>query len=747
MRIARIGSIGRISALQSSLRTKFTLVLLLVALVPMAGLTFRNYSDSRQALLASTTNQLLGHAGLQANSIDAFLGDRLSSAQLLASLPGIATYLQLPPGSRTGATSDTFAAANSVATAKGSVAYFLDNSGSSVLTTDVGTLGQNFANQSYFQAALSGQDYIQSPTMSAQSAQFSLFFASPIRGGNGAVVGVAVLRTPASQLQQALQADLNVLAPGSYGLLLDRYGIRVADGADPKANFSAIAPLSAADHQLLVSQQHRFGSADSQPVITPAPQLAQLARALTAPGAAGHAAINPTNGSSATVEAAAVRLHAKNWTYVELVPQAAFLAAPDAELRTAAEWFAAIALATVLLSILLARQFTAPLGAIAGYLHRVREGDYKSRLNTSSHDEFGRLAEDVNVTVDRLTNLLHTSEQRDAMQVQIEKLLDEVSAVADGDLRVEAEVTAGTLGSVADSFNYMIEELRRIIGTVQASTYEVSTSAMQLRQSSELLAAGSAQQSERIAETTLAVRSMDESIQLVAENAGLSRQVAEEAFANAQRGGEAVAKTIASMNRIRVNVQDTAKKVKQLGESSQEIGDIVKLIEDIADKTDLLALNAAIQAELAGEHGRGFAVLADEVRRLAERATASTKQIATLVKSIQSETQEAVTAMEESTLEVVGGSKLADEAGQALLAIDRVMGQLTQRIASISDATAEQASASKQIAATMRDISDVTTQANASTRDAAEKVSYLDQVAAQLRTSVATFRLPESRPA
>ncbi|HEV7215961.1 MAG TPA: methyl-accepting chemotaxis protein, partial [Chloroflexota bacterium] len=259
--------------------------------------------------------------------------------------------------------------------------------------------------------------------------------------------------------------------------------------------------------------------------------------------------------------------------------------------------------------------------------------------------------------------------------------------------------------------------------------------------------AGSAQQSERIAETTLAVRSMDESIQLVAENAGLSRQVAEEAFANAQRGGEAVAKTIASMNRIRVNVQDTAKKVKQLGESSQEIGDIVKLIEDIADKTDLLALNAAIQAELAGEHGRGFAVLADEVRRLAERATASTKQIATLVKSIQSETQEAVTAMEESTLEVVGGSKLADEAGQALLAIDRVMGQLTERIASISEATAEQASASKQIAATMRDISDVTTQTNASTRDAAEKVSYLDQVAAQLRTSVATFRLPESQPA
>ncbi len=731
----------------SSVRTKFTLVLLLVALAPMALLTYRNYLDSRQALLSSSTNQLVGHAGLQANSIDSFLADRLTSAELLASLPGIGAYLQLPAGSRTGATLDTFAAANSIATAKGAAAYYLDSSGNSVLTTDVGNMNQKFADQSYFQQAIKGQDYIQSPTIAAQSTQYSLFFAAPIRGNNGAVVGVAVLRTPASQLQQLLQTDANVLAPGSYGLLLDHYGILVANGADPKTNYTAMAPLSANDRQLLVDQQQRFGPSGAAPALSPAPQVMQLTHALTAPGAVGHAAINPGNGTQATVEAAGVRLHGKDWTYVEVLPQAALLAAPNAELRTAALWFSGIGLAIIVLSIFLARQFTAPLGAITRYLHRVREGDYQSRLATRSRDEFGLLAEDVNVTVDRLTTLLHSSEQKDAMQVQIEKLLDEVSAVADGDLRVEAEVTSGTLGSVADSFNYMIEELRRIIGTVQASTFEVSTSAMQLRQSSELLAAGSAQQSERIAETTQAVRTMDESIQRVAENASLSRQVAEEAFANAQRGGDAVAKTIASMSRIRSNVQDTAKKVKQLGESSQEIGDIVKLIEDIADKTDLLALNAAIQAELAGEHGRGFAVLADEVRRLAERATASTKQIATLVKGIQSETQQAVMAMEESTREVVSGSQLADEAGQALLAIDRVMAQLTDRIASISDATAEQAMASKQIAETMRDISEVTTRTNASTLDAAEKVTYLDQVAAQLRTSVAAFRLPESKSA
>lgn len=729
----------------TSVRAKFTLVLLLVALLPMGLITARNDLDSRQALLQTTTAQLVGHANLQAGSIDTFLTDRLSSAQLLAALPGIGAYLQAPGGNRTTASLDTFAAANAIASAKGTAAFYLDARGTTVLTTDLNINGQDFSKQSFFQEALKGQPYIQSPALTADSTQYSLFFAAPVRNAQGQVDGVAVLRSPASDLQQALAADANVLAPGSYGLLLDSHGIRIADSVNAKADFTAIATLSTADQQTLIQQQQRFGAASPQ--VVAAPQLAMLVKPLLQPGSAAHATINPGTGTDATTAAAAVRLHTKDWTYVECVPEAAFLALPNSELQSAVLWFLTITAAVIILAILLARVFTEPLTAIAAYLGRVRAGDYQSRLDVRRRDEFGRLAGDINATVDRLTLLLQTSEQKDAMQSQIEKLLDEVSAVAQGDLRVEAEVTAGTLGSVADSFNYMIEELRRIIGTVQATTAEVSTSAMQLRQSSELLAAGSAQQSMQIAETSAAVRSMDDSIQRVAEHVSLSRQVADQALGNAQRGGEAVAKTIASMSRIRLNVQETAKKVKQLGESSQEIGDIVKLIEDIADKTDLLALNAAIQAELAGEHGRGFAVLADEVRRLAERATASTKQIATLVKSIQSETQEAVTAMEESTREVVAGSQLADAAGQALLAIDHVMVQLAESITTISAATTEQARASAHIAATMRDISEVTTQTNASTRDAAEKVGYLDQVATRLRVSVSAFQLPEGQTA
>lgn len=729
-----------------SVRTKFTVVLLLVALLPMVLLTLQNNVNSRQALLASAREGLAGHTRLQAGSIDSYLADRLASVNVLASLPGIASYLAAAAGQQPAAAPDLIAAAQAIAHAKGSAAFFMDAKGTSVLTTDPATQGLNFGFRDYFKAAMAGNSYVESPVISIATKTYSLYFAAPVKDAGGKVVGAAILRTPAEDLQSLLAADANTLGQGSYGILLDAHGVRIANGADPSLNFSAVAPLPAAEVKHIVQEQKRFGSASGGLPMSPAPQLAHLA------GMAGTAgspvlAIDPGKGTTPTVEADAVRLKAKPWTYVEVLPVSTFMAAPNAELRDALLWLLMVAVVIILLAIVLAQRFTRPVEAIALYLRRVRDGDYQSRLTVASHDEFGRLAEDVNATVDRLTQLVQSSEQKDAMQSHIEKLLDEVSAVAEGDLRVEAEVTAGTLGSVADSFNYMIEELRRIIGAVQATTVEVSTSALQLRQSSERLAAGSAHQSAQIAETTLAVRSMDESIQRVAENASLSRQVAENGLTNAQRGGEAVAKTIASMNRIRVNVQETAKKVKQLGESSQEIGDIVKLIEDIADKTDLLALNAAIQAELAGEHGRGFAVLADEVRRLAERATASTKQIASLVKGIQSETQEAVTAMEESTREVVAGSQLADEAGQALLSIDHVMAQLAQRIAAISEATATQAEASAQITVTMRDISDVTTQANVSTIEAAEKVGYLDQVANRLRTSVSAFRLPEGQSA
>src|SRR5260221_5082646 len=247
----------------------------------------------------------------------------------------------------------------------------------------------------------------------------------------------------------------------------------------------------------------------------------------------------------------------------------------------------------------------------------------------------------------------------------------------------------------------------------------------------------------KISHTTEAVEALAIFIQNVARNAQSSADAAQDALHNANSGQQAVRQTIEGMMLIRENVQETSKKIKRLGERSNEIGEIVRIIEDIADQTNLLALNAAIQSAMAGEHGRGFAVVADEIRLLAERSTESTKRIATLVKSIQGDTFEAVVAMEDSTQEVVKGSQLADEAGRALNSIYTAVERQAQMIESIARAANEQGQVSENVAVAIGQISGITSQTNAGTQEAAMSISYLAELADQLRASVSTFRLPE----
>jgi hypothetical protein len=247
----------------------------------------------------------------------------------------------------------------------------------------------------------------------------------------------------------------------------------------------------------------------------------------------------------------------------------------------------------------------------------------------------------------------------------------------------------------------------------------------------------------QISQTTQAVEELATFIQNVAHNARLSAEAAQDALRNANVGQNAVRQSIEGMVLIRENVQETSKKIKRLGERSNEISEIIRIIEDIADQTNLLALNAAIQSAMAGEHGRGFAVVADEIRLLAERSTESTKRIETLVKSIQGDTYEAVVAMEDSTQEVVKGSSLADDAGRALNSIYTAVERQAQMIEDIANAANEQAQVSENVAVAMGEISETTRQTNIGTQEASMSVSYLAELADQLRASVSTFRLPE----
>jgi methyl-accepting chemotaxis protein len=401
-------------------------------------------------------------------------------------------------------------------------------------------------------------------------------------------------------------------------------------------------------------------------------------------------------------------------------------------------------LLAVLAGALLARRLTSQTKHIMELFGRIEAGDYKARAPVVSSDELGQMTEGLNRMLDNTLNLIQSKEERDALQASIVKLLDEVGNVASGDLTCEAEVTSDVTGAIADAFNYMIAELRRIISKVQDVTVQVSTVANQTQVTTQQLAKGSDEQAAQIINTYSAINQMAVSIQQVSENAKRCAAVAQQSLLNAKQGAQSVQDTIRGMARIRDRVQETAKRIKRLGETSQEIGEIVQLIEDIADRTSILALNASIQASMAGEAGTGFAVVAEEIERLAERSAEATKRIANLVKAIQTGTVEAIAAMEESTKEVVEGSKLANQAGQALVEIEAVSNQLAELIESISRAAVQQAQGSEAISKSMAEIAQITQRTASGIKQSAFTVNNLAVLADELRASVASFKLPSN---
>ncbi len=327
-------------------------------------------------------------------------------------------------------------------------------------------------------------------------------------------------------------------------------------------------------------------------------------------------------------------------------------------------------------------------------------------------------------------------------QDAILRLMDELAEFSNGDLTVEAQVTEDFTGAIADSVNYAIESMRELVGTINRTSTQVSNASNSTRLIAEQMQTSSTEQAQKIHSIAKIISDMVRSLDRVAISTADSAEIARNSVSIAREGAQQVRNTINGMNNIRGNIQETRTLIKRLGESSQEIGNIVEIIKSIADQTNILALNAAIQANSAGEAGRGFAVVADEVQRLAERSSNATKRIEGLVKTIQNDTNAAVASMERSTKEVVDGANIAEEAGTALSKIEDVSTSLASLIERVSESTRKVSTMAENIASDMSQINQmaVTTTENViKTSDSIENLSVLSQ---ELKNSVSGFKLP-----
>jgi twitching motility protein PilJ len=398
------------------------------------------------------------------------------------------------------------------------------------------------------------------------------------------------------------------------------------------------------------------------------------------------------------------------------------------------------AFTSLVLLLTLPRRVLNPIEALSAFSERFAAGDSRAKAEVPVDDEFSVIAENLNKTAARVAKAYGNQEAQELLQRSITDLLNLINQVARGDLTLRGKVTNDALGNVADSINFMLDNFTTVLDRVRKAAVEVSTNANRILVATDEMNTGTGQQDQEITNTSSAVEELTVSMKQVSNNAEASAEAARRALDAAEQGNRAVRDTLEGMQRIRSSVQATARKIKSLGDRSLEISEIINVINDITEQTNLLALNAAIEAARAGEAGRGFAVVADEVRKLAEHSRTATKDIAALIKAIQAETNEAVVVMEEGTKEVEVGAGLADQAGKALEAISSVVRQSAELVQEISLASKQQVRGTEGVANAMQIISGITRQTSQSARQAAGTVGTLVKLSEQLVDALSQFR-------
>jgi methyl-accepting chemotaxis protein len=406
----------------------------------------------------------------------------------------------------------------------------------------------------------------------------------------------------------------------------------------------------------------------------------------------------------------------------------------------------ATAMVVITIGYIVNLTITRPLRQLANLTKRISKGDTSARVRINSRDEIYIVANSMNNMLDNIVRLIQEAQaQRDNLEAQVEKLVSEVSGVGEGDLRVQAEVTADALGVLADSFNYMVEELANLVVRVKMVAQEVEQTTSQLIDGMTQLVEQDDRQIRRIGEAAVEVEQMAEVSRQVAERAQQLQAVAMEARKDAQGGREAVHQAIEGMGRIRENVQTTATKVHLLGERSREINNIVEAISSIAHQTNRLALDAAIQAAMAGEHGKGFGAVAADIRRLAESAKEQASSVARIVRSVREDIGAVAVAMQDTERETETGAQLTQEAGSALETVFTVIEQQAREIENINQMANRQLQSSGAVVQIMHGVSEATQHSSSTTRQAAQAMGRLARLVEQLRASVEAFKLHEQQ--
>ena len=401
--------------------------------------------------------------------------------------------------------------------------------------------------------------------------------------------------------------------------------------------------------------------------------------------------------------------------------------------------------AAVLLGLALgywvAHKLSLGIGQVASVAQQAASGNYQARAKITSKDELGQMATSFNTMLDRITALVTSEGERDEMQKRLMNFLVLVSDVGKGDLTKRGEVTADMFGNLADGFNLMIGRFGQLLKQVREAAERVNKSAGTLRDSAGQMAGTAKHQADESVKTLTAVEQLASQMRQVAETAGASSESAKQVLQATERGRVAVQETVQDMQSIRAAVQRMSKQVKGLGDRSLEISQIVSTIRDIANQTNLLALNATIEAAGAGEAGARFAVVADQVRKLAESSTQATREIADLVKVIQSETQDAVVAMEQETQAVEAGSASALRTGEVFNEISGIAQRSAELAQTIASSAATQTASTDQVGRSIKDFTGGAVATQKATDAARLTVEDMAKLADGLSASVAQFKL------